>query len=423
MRKTILSSLLFGCGVLSSFAQDPQFDTWMFNTDGHQASYEKNNMPGPGTTVVNLTDSSDIICLFYNSTDIYIRCEGLASYQMGEWSITNEPTAQDYTYVIPRNPQEETGIKASVPEGGAIAFAINGVPMYGYESAESWDGSGMSFTGDNIWNADAWVNEGTTMDDTGGGHPTDMGSYHYHATPFALYSTVDNGTHSPIIGWAPDGYPIYGPFGYTDPMNSSSSVVRMSSSYQTRSITQRHELPDGTMLSPGQYGPDVDATYTLGYFVEDYEYVDASGDLDEYNGRTCVTPEYPGGTYAYFITTDGSGDPTFPYLFAAEYYGSVASTMNIGNSTIPGGVSKYDVTTGLTQIDPASVSVFPNPASGLVQITGVENVENVSILNALGNVVTTQNSSLIDVEKLRPGIYQLIITSGTRVVSKSLVVE
>ncbi len=349
MKTKILSliSLLLSSVI---YAQDYQFDSWMYNTDGDLASYEKNNDPGPGTTVVNLTDSSDIKALYYNTTDIYVTCEGLASYQMGEWSIANEPTAQGYTYNIPRTPQEETGTKAAVPSGGPIAFAVNGVPMYGYESAESWDGSGMSFTGNEIWNADAWVNEGTTMDDTGGGHPTDMGSYHYHATPYSLYDTSYTGSHSAIIGWAPDGYPVYGPYGYSDSLDDGSTVVRMESSYATRSITQRHELPDGTVLGPGDWGPDVDATYTLGYFVEDYEYVYGLGHLDEYNGRWCVTPEYPSGTYAYFITTDGAGDPAFPYLLADEYYGTVASTMNIGYSTIPGGVTQYDVTSSTSDV-------------------------------------------------------------------------
>ena len=37
--------------------------------------------------------------------------------------------------------------------------------------------------------------------------------------------------------------------------------------------------------------------------------------LDQNNGRFCVTPEYPNGTYAYFSTVDkASFEPTFPYI-------------------------------------------------------------------------------------------------------------
>ena len=47
--------------------------------------------------------------------------------------------------------------------------------------------------------------------------------------------------------------------------------------------------------------------------LEDYEYIENSGTLDEHNGRYCVTPEYPNGTYAYFVTINEYLDPIFPY--------------------------------------------------------------------------------------------------------------
>ena len=43
--------------------------------------------------------------------------------------------------------------------------------------------------------------------------------------------------------------------------------------------------------------------------------------LDRYNGRYCVTPEYPEGVYAYFCTIDGvSGAPKFPYFIGPDFY-------------------------------------------------------------------------------------------------------
>ena len=43
-----------------------------------------------------------------------------------------------------------------------------------------------------------------------------------------------------------------------------------------------------------------------GFFIEDYTYTKVNDEtvLDENNGRFCVTPEYPNGTYAYFTTID-----------------------------------------------------------------------------------------------------------------------
>ena len=69
------------------------------------------------------------------------------------------------------------------------------------------------------------------MDANGNGHPTQGGIYHNHVNPIALYSDPSTG-HSPLIGFALDGYPIYGPFGYDSPMDSTSAIARMESSYQ-----------------------------------------------------------------------------------------------------------------------------------------------------------------------------------------------
>jgi len=34
-----------------------------------------------------------------------------------------------------------------------------------------------------------------------------------------------------------------------------------------------------------------------------------------------VTPEYPGGTYAYFVTINADGSPAFPYVIGRQWYG------------------------------------------------------------------------------------------------------
>jgi len=112
-------------------------------------------------------------------------------------------------------------------------------------------------------------------------------------------------THSPIIGFAYDGNPIYGPYGYQDPGNSTSSVVRMTTSYKLK--TSR---PKGPATSE----------YFLGSFIEDYEYLHRSGSLDENNGRFCVTPDYPEGTYAYFVTIQADNTPVYPYFIGKNYY-------------------------------------------------------------------------------------------------------
>jgi len=114
--------------------------------------------------------------------------------------------------------------------------------------------------------------------------------------------------HSPLIGWAYDGNPIYGPYGYADP--EGGVVTRMKSSYRVVNSPLRPSL------------------YPVGFFIEDYFY-DGDGDLDEYNGRYCKTPEFPDGVYAYFSTINNVEEsdgpfrsflkPVFPYVIGDKY--------------------------------------------------------------------------------------------------------
>ena len=63
--------------------------------------------------------------------------------------------------------------------------------------------------------------------------------------------------------------------------------------------------------------------YPAGFFVEDYAYAN-NGDLDEYNGRYCRTPEFPNGVYAYFATVSpdvqsSAREPQFPYFIGPKF--------------------------------------------------------------------------------------------------------
>lgn len=106
----------------------------------------------------------------------------------------------------------------------------------------------------------------------------------------------------------------------------------MTSSYSTRSITERTTLSNGTVLSSTYYGPTINSTYPLGSYIEDYEYISGQGDLDEYNGRWCVTPEYTSGTYAYFVTVNSTYVPQYPYIIGPYFYGEPL-TVNIGSGS------------------------------------------------------------------------------------------
>jgi hypothetical protein len=142
------------------------------------------------------------------------------------------------------------------------------------------------------------------------GHPAGNGEYHHHLNPRCLYNDCNSTRHSPIIGFASDGYPIYGAYGYAT-ANGTGPIKSLRTSFRMRNITTRTTLPDGA--TAGSAGPVVSATRPLGYYIEDYEYVAGRGDLDDYNGRFYVTPEYPQGTYAYFVTINSAYAGAYPY--------------------------------------------------------------------------------------------------------------
>ena len=123
--------------------------------------------------------------------------------------------------------------------------------------------------------------------------------------PTALRSGDDGSDHSPILGYAYDGNPIYGAYGYSNPLDASSSITQMTSSYS---------------LNPGRSVGPSRSQYPLGTFFEDYKYTHKLGTLDQNNGRYCLTPEYPDGVYAYFVTVSSSNEPVFPYIIGENYY-------------------------------------------------------------------------------------------------------
>lgn len=113
----------------------------------------------------------------------------------------------------------------------------------------------------------------------------------------------------------------------------------MVSSYGPRDYSStnnnRTTLLDGTALTSDIYGPVVNGTYPVGSYLQDYIYNQGTGDLDAYNGRLCVTPEYPSGTYAYFVTVTLSNSvytPAYPFIIGPSFYGApVSSNMGPGS--------------------------------------------------------------------------------------------
>jgi hypothetical protein len=131
--------------------------------------------------------------------------------------------------------------------------------------------------------------------------------------------------HSPIIGWALDGSPIYGPYGHSIANDGSSDIIKLSSGYLRFNA---NALPSNSIRRRNT-SPGLRANYPMGSFQEDYYFVPNVQGLDSENGRFCVTPEYPQGVYAYFITVDSNNKKLgFPFFIGPKFKGKTFNSFN-----------------------------------------------------------------------------------------------
>jgi hypothetical protein len=358
--------------------------------------------------------SSNVQQVNYTTTDVYVTCTCIPGYDIGPWTGNpNIPANQNFCFKITRSPQQNTGTLTATPLGH-VGVWINGVSIFNARDA-------MSYNNQNVWHQDALPNEGASFDDCLG-HPAPNGEYHHHVNPQCLYDYNDGLVHSPIIGYAFDGFPIYGAYGYAN-ANGTGGITRMRTGYQLRNITTRTTLPNGSTASSA--GPAVSTQYPLGKYLEDYEYVQGLGDLDEHNGRYCVTPEYPNGTYAYFVTVDANLEPVYPYTVGPTYYGTVQTGntgQQSGHNTIPGSATTYTPTTGINDVAVIRLELFPNPATSVINIdlSAYPTASwNVAIHDITGNTVlsTSANGGIISVpvSGLTTGLYFVRVSDSTGV--------
>ena len=292
-------------------------------------------------TTTNTENHQCEVSITLNETHLIIATNGLPNHDFESTLACSGggdcSRAQSYTWSIPRSPVNDTngghdstncpeanGNQECAPDRGAVAVAINGVPIIGPE-----DGPG----GDAVAAEHGAYNEDRQPIELGicHGHAAQGGTYHYHADGNCMHwhpaegesiendydeSTIQavaqntyDGNHSMVIGVAFDGYPIYGFWGYDSQMN----IVEMKSSY---------ELKDG---ETGYNG------------IDDYKYTEGLGHLDQCNGHFGPTPDFPQGIYHYHTTMqNGDGDMGFPY-FLICYHGESYMSSDAGAGQGGGG--------------------------------------------------------------------------------------
>lgn len=220
----------------------------------------------------------------------HIKSNGWPDHTPGQFPRKGNPNTaspQSYSFRVPLKP-----VIASAPTMGMFwwGVALNGVP-FEPGTAETWQNNPQS----------GWRYEAATgfLDlglDEHNAHVQPTGAYHYHALPAGFVELAGgDGKKMLLIGYAADGFPIYSGWAYAKADDATSELRRMKPSYKLKSGARPVQ----------QNGPG--GNYD-GRFTQDWEFAAGSGDLDEHNGRTGITPEYPKGTYYYCITDQ------FPFL-------------------------------------------------------------------------------------------------------------
>ena len=384
--KTTLLALLIVSTAAPFLRADPQLSSWVTAYSTKYARiYESDSARLSGTSVTTWESTTGMLTqalpayvgvesITYSDSWVYFTTSDLGPYIMGPWyndstrtaQFINLPVNQKINYRIPRSSTLTTPPSSKSNTQGiedAIGYFSDGVAMYDPTDGYSYANGTEASPGTGVWHRDAYVNEAITFD-PGNSHQQNTGKYHNHANPLALrylvgdhvdfnsttrtYSETQSAPtqHSPILGWLRDGLPIYGPNGYASPLDATSGIRRMVGGFVLRNgsaagvdniATAGRTLPAWAIRngSTEAAGPTVSTTYPLGRYIEDWAYLGdliKSGttayqqgvdfDLNEYNVRYCVTPEFPNGTYAYFLNVSATGTPQFPYNTNRYFFGN-----------------------------------------------------------------------------------------------------
>ncbi len=450
MKKIQLTIAITMFLVTANAQTNPAILNWLQNTNGIKGRHYVKNNPTPFKD----SASANVLKVQYSSDWAYIKTQGIPAYLTGPFLDGNRDTAQPQNAIfkVSLTPKANTG-PLSATTLGNIGLFINGVALFDYRDAVSWSNAAQALKGgplmgmgDGIWNRDAVVGEKDGFD-CAKGHPA-RGNYHLHQNPSAfkldkkvisticnLYDadglyTIDSIKHSPLIGFAYDGFPIYGAYAYKN-TDRTGGITRMKSSFRLRNITVRNTYYNGSSVTAG---PPVSATYPLGYFREDYYYDTTSAAtpdyLDEHNGRICKTPEYPDGIYCYFATVDANWNSAYPYAVGPYFYG------------IKNAIRVFSIAEPVTTYSPSSsgikplgadfkIDIYPNPDSDLIAIQVNDlNKDNlkINLYDMNGKLVDTtvlfQGSTIayFDTQKLYAGEYLITLSNGISLINKKIVI-
>src|SRR5688572_21184492 len=171
----------------------------------------------------------------------YITSNGRPDHDTGHFPNRNNPNRigpQNYRFRVPVSPTAND--QPTPVRGRLFGVAVNGI-VFDPGTAEFWNDDPTSG-----WRMEAIGGPRDLGRDANNAHVQPTGAYHHHAVPTGLIEKLagKDAQRPALIGWAADGFPIYGPWGYADAKDPKSAPKNLRSCYRVRE-GQRPDGPGG----------------------------------------------------------------------------------------------------------------------------------------------------------------------------------
>ena len=373
-------------------------------------------------TVIFANETTNAVC--FDIVDHVRKCytNNIPDHEFGPFGGMNMIAGQDFEYsmcLYPELTTTATEITEDPTSQGCGGGTIFGVSIQGvnYSPFARLYWVNPNTQEENLdWHIEA---DFTLNMDLNGGHVNNVSRYHYHNIPTDYFDNdlnIDGSSHSPLLGYAADGFPIYYKYLYSDPNDGTSLISAFNSSFQ---LISGSRPGDGVTAPNGIYD---------GNYVEDYEYLNALSELDECGGRFGVTPEYPEGTY-YYVLTDN-----WPYIPRCLKGMFVDNSFKIGPNC-PTSTSFDDcspISTIVKNINTLNfkILIYPNPANEYFNIKMEGDIykhdfNSIKIygLNAKLVYQSEELQEVIYVNDIPKGTYFIQFDFGNQQITKKLIIQ
>ena len=372
--------------------------------------------------MVFANETSNAVC--FEEIDPVRKCysNNIPDHEYGPFGGMNTLEAQDFDYSMCLYPELGTSVTGLIEDpnsqgcGNGIIFGISTQGINYSPFARLYWVNPITMEENLDWHVEA---DFTLNMDLNGGHVNAVHRYHYHNIPRDYFNNdlnINGSSHSPIVGYAADGFPIYYKFLYTNGTTTNGSISAFESSY---------ELISGTRPGDGVTAPD--GPYN-GTYIEDYEYIFNLSELDECGMRFAKTPEYPDGTY-YYVLTDNW--PYIPRCLGGKY---VDNSFRLGPNC-PESTAFDDCSSISTSIDPVSgndysLRIYPNPAHDFFNIRlegdiSSNDIRSIKIYGINGHVFydSDQFDELIYVSRIPAGTYFVQLDLHNNQITRKLIIQ